>query len=71
MAHEVQTPFGFRLPEQPGIHEVWFQLYQAGRLIQVAALKIEVQAAPDIPAAGELDETSRTPGTEGEDATDA
>ncbi|WP_343998130.1 hypothetical protein [Streptomyces thermocarboxydovorans] len=71
VAHEVQTPFGFRLPGQPGIHEVWFQLYQAGRLIQVAALKIEVQAAPDIPAAGEPDETPRTSGTEGEDATDA
>ncbi|MBK3520185.1 hypothetical protein [Streptomyces eurythermus] len=62
VAHEVQTPFGFRLPEQPGTHEVWFQLYQAGRLIQVTALRIEAEAAPEPPAASE------TSGTRGKDA---
>ncbi|MEV8595065.1 hypothetical protein [Streptomyces sp. NPDC052012] len=58
VAHEVQTPFGFRLPDQPGTHEVWFQLYQAGRLIQVAALKIEAEAPR---------ETPQTPQAPGED----
>ncbi|MGC2998444.1 hypothetical protein ACPF8X_08685 [Streptomyces sp. G35A] len=50
---EVQTTFGFQLPAQPGTHEVWFQLYQAGRLIQVAALKLEATAAPDAAGPGE------------------
>ncbi|MFI9819760.1 hypothetical protein ACIHFC_04675 [Streptomyces sp. NPDC052013] len=58
VAHEVQTPFGFRLPDRPGTHEVWFQLYQAGRLIQVAALKIEAEAPR---------ETPQTPQAPGED----
>ncbi|GGP79683.1 hypothetical protein FHS33_006062 [Streptomyces calvus] len=39
-----RSVFLFDVPARPGIHEVWFQLYQAGRLIQVAALKIEAEA---------------------------
>ncbi|MYS32252.1 hypothetical protein GTW38_36160, partial [Streptomyces sp. SID7804] len=39
-----RSVFLFDVPARPGIHEVWFQLYQAGRLIQVAALKIEAKA---------------------------
>jgi hypothetical protein len=42
--NEQQTAFEFRLPEEEGGHEVWFQLYQAGHLVQVVALKVEVQA---------------------------
>ncbi|MEV5320557.1 hypothetical protein AB0K92_23385 [Streptomyces sp. NPDC052687] len=42
--NEQQTAFEFRLPEEEGSHEVWFQLYQAGHLVQVVALKVEVQA---------------------------
>lgn len=42
--NEQQTVFEFRLPEEEGGHEVWFQLYQAGHLVQVVALKVEVQA---------------------------
>ncbi|MEU0198954.1 MULTISPECIES: hypothetical protein [unclassified Streptomyces] len=41
---ERQTAFEFRLPEEEGGHEVWFQLYQAGHLVQVVALKVEVRA---------------------------
>ncbi|KDN78302.1 hypothetical protein DF19_39940 [Streptomyces olindensis] len=42
--NEQQTAFEFRLPEEEGGHEVWFQLYQAGHLVQVVALKVEVRA---------------------------
>ncbi|MFV0131793.1 hypothetical protein ACLGIH_00640 [Streptomyces sp. HMX87] len=42
--NERQTTFEFRLPEKEGGHEVWIQLYQAGHLVQVVALKVEVQA---------------------------
>ncbi|GGX15592.1 hypothetical protein [Streptomyces lomondensis] len=42
--NERQTAFEFRLPEEEGGHEVWFQLYQAGHLVQVVALKVEVRA---------------------------
>ncbi|MEY9487056.1 hypothetical protein RKD26_002850 [Streptomyces calvus] len=42
-----RSVFLFDVPARPGIHEVWFQLYQAGRLIQVAALKIEAEAETD------------------------
>lgn len=38
------TPFRFKLPEDEGKHEVWFQLYQAGRLIQVISVVVEVEA---------------------------
>ncbi|AXE87040.1 hypothetical protein [Streptomyces sp. Go-475] len=41
--NERQTAFEFRLPEEEGGHEVWFQLYQAGHLVQVVALKVEVR----------------------------
>jgi len=46
---EKQTTFGFQVPEKEGSHEVWFQLYQAGHLVQVVALKIEAEAAPSTP----------------------
>jgi hypothetical protein len=38
--------FGFRMPDRAGRHEVWFQLYQAGRLIQVVAITVETTATP-------------------------
>ncbi|NEC90439.1 hypothetical protein [Streptomyces sp. SID12501] len=38
---EQQTVFTFQMPEEAGSHEVWLQLYQAGHLVQVVALKIE------------------------------
>ncbi|MEU9161995.1 hypothetical protein AB0D29_17195 [Streptomyces sp. NPDC048424] len=48
---EAQTVFRFPLPEEEGLHEVWFQLYQSGRLVQVIAVSIAVRAAgtPDNP----------------------
>ncbi|GAA2433423.1 hypothetical protein [Streptomyces glaucus] len=42
--NEQQTAFEFQLPEEEGGHEVWFQLYQAGHLVQVVALKVEARA---------------------------
>ncbi len=42
---EAQTVFRIPLPEEEGLHEVWFQLYQAGRLVQVIAVSIAVRAA--------------------------
>ncbi|MFD7258374.1 hypothetical protein [Streptomyces sp. NPDC059874] len=49
---EAQTVFRFPLPEEEGLHEVWFQLYQSGRLVQVIAVSIAVRASgtPDSPA---------------------
>lgn len=44
--HKQQTAFGFQVPEQ-GNHEIWMQLYQAGHLVQVVALKIEATGATD------------------------
>ncbi|WP_155060052.1 hypothetical protein [Streptomyces blattellae] len=41
---EQRTSFAFRLPEEDSSHEVWIQLYQAGHLVQVVALKIEAAA---------------------------
>jgi hypothetical protein len=46
VTREQQTTFGFRLPERVGQHEVWFQLYQGGRLLQVVAITIEVLVDP-------------------------
>ncbi|MFM9700075.1 hypothetical protein [Streptomyces europaeiscabiei] len=42
---EAQTVFRFQLPDEEGLHEVWFQLYQSGRLLQVIAVSIAVRAA--------------------------
>lgn len=42
---EAQTVFRFQLPDAEGLHEVWFQLYQSGRLLQVIAVSIAVRAA--------------------------
>lgn len=42
---EQQTVFAFQLPQEEGSHEVWLQLYQAGHLVQVVALKIEATRA--------------------------
>ncbi|MCZ0991813.1 hypothetical protein [Streptomyces diastatochromogenes] len=44
---EKQTTFRFQTSEEEGSHEVWFQLYQAGHLVQVVALKIKAEAAPN------------------------
>ncbi|MEU5643026.1 hypothetical protein [Streptomyces milbemycinicus] len=44
--HKQQTAFGFQVPEE-GNHEIWLQLYQAGHLVQVVALKIEAAGATD------------------------
>ncbi|WP_331741649.1 hypothetical protein [Streptomyces sp. NBC_01006] len=41
-----QKSFGFRLPQQESRHEVWFQLYQSGRLIQVVAVTIVASIDP-------------------------
>ncbi|QKW08650.1 hypothetical protein HUT18_22000 [Streptomyces sp. NA04227] len=49
---EVQSAFGLRMPEEEGSHEVWIQLYQAGHLVQVVALKIEAEQATSGPAPG-------------------
>ncbi|MFE2560350.1 hypothetical protein ACFXGT_30890 [Streptomyces sp. NPDC059352] len=42
---EAQTVFRFQMPDEEGSHEVWFQLYQSGRLIQVIAVSIAVRTA--------------------------
>ncbi|AVZ71058.1 hypothetical protein SLUN_01115 [Streptomyces lunaelactis] len=42
---EAQTVFRFQMPDEEGRHEVWFQLYQSGRLLQVIAVSIAVRAA--------------------------
>ncbi|MFE1444629.1 DUF3488 domain-containing protein [Streptomyces sp. NPDC058739] len=42
---EAQTVFRFQMPDEEGLHEVWFQLYQSGRLLQVIAVSIAVRAA--------------------------
>lgn len=44
VAGEVQTSFGFQLPNGDSRHEVWLQLYQGGRLVQVTALIIEARS---------------------------
>jgi hypothetical protein len=41
---EAQTVFRFQMPDKEGCHEVWFQLYQSGRLLQVIAVSIAVKA---------------------------
>lgn len=38
-----QRSFAFQLPEQEGRHEVWLQLYQAGRLVQALALTVHAR----------------------------
>jgi hypothetical protein len=40
---DAQASFGFKLPDHAGRHELWFQLYQAGRLLQVIAVAVEVR----------------------------
>jgi hypothetical protein len=40
------TNFRFKLPDGQGQHELWFQLYQAGRLIQAIAISVEVRPGP-------------------------
>lgn len=35
--------FGFKLPDRDSKHELWFQLYQSGRLIQAIAISVEVR----------------------------
>jgi hypothetical protein len=39
-----ETVFVFAMPERPGRHEIWFQLYQGGRLIQAVTVNIEATA---------------------------
>ncbi|MGK5533140.1 hypothetical protein [Streptomyces sp. URMC 129] len=46
-----RTTFRFRLPAEEGRHEVWFQLYQGGRLIQVVALTV-VATTGEVTGAG-------------------
>jgi hypothetical protein len=38
-----EAPFTFQMPDHAGRHEIWFQLYQAGRLIQAVSIHIQVQ----------------------------
>jgi hypothetical protein len=45
-----ETSFAFRLPAEESQHEVWFQLYQAGRLIQVVAVRIDAKSSPEVTA---------------------
>jgi hypothetical protein len=45
---KVETTFAFRLPAEEGQHEAWFQLYQAGRLIQVVAVRIDAKSSPAV-----------------------
>ena len=40
---EAQAAFTVKLPDEAGTHEVWFQLYQAGRLVQVTAVRVEAR----------------------------
>ncbi|MGQ5649923.1 hypothetical protein ACUJ8H_07640 [Streptomyces sp. EKR5.2] len=44
--HREQTVFSLTVPEE-GNHEIWIQLYQAGHLVQVVALKVEATRATD------------------------
>jgi hypothetical protein len=50
VANEAQTSFAFQLPSEEGQHEAWFQLYQAGRLIQVVAVRIDTKTSPAVTA---------------------
>jgi hypothetical protein len=43
VTERASTPFRFKLPDRDGQHELWFQLYQAGRLIQALAISVEVR----------------------------
>jgi hypothetical protein len=43
VAERASVPFRFKLPGRHGPHELWFQLYQAGRLIQAVAVLVEVR----------------------------
>lgn len=47
---KAESSFAFQLPTQEGQHEAWFQLYQAGRLIQVVAVRIDTTTAPAVTA---------------------
>jgi hypothetical protein len=42
VADQASIPFRFKLPNSRGQHELWFQLYQAGRLVQAVAVSVEV-----------------------------
>lgn len=46
VTEQEQVTFGFQLPAEEGRHEVWFQLYQSGRLVQVTAIGVEAVAGP-------------------------
>jgi hypothetical protein len=37
-----QADFQLQMPESPGTHEIWFQLFQGGRVVQVLTVAIEV-----------------------------
>ncbi|MEV4348530.1 hypothetical protein AB0J83_29085 [Actinoplanes sp. NPDC049596] len=43
-AAAAETMFAFAMPATPGRHEIWFQLYQGGRLIQAVAVTVEAEA---------------------------
>ncbi|MBU2662692.1 hypothetical protein KOI35_04155 [Actinoplanes bogorensis] len=40
-----EAVFVFAVPERPGTHQIWFQLYQGGRLIQAVAVDVEAEPA--------------------------
>lgn len=43
VASKAAASFRFKLPEQDSLHELWFQLYQSGRLIQAIAISVEIR----------------------------
>ena len=47
---KAESSFAFQLPAHEGQHEAWFQLYQAGRLIQVVAVRIDATVTPAVTA---------------------
>ncbi|GAA2633001.1 hypothetical protein [Paractinoplanes durhamensis] len=41
-----ETVFAFQIPDEAGRHEIWFQLYQAGRLVQAVVVHVRAVLAP-------------------------
>lgn len=41
-----ETIFSFRMPDKAGRHEIWFQLYQAGRLVQAVTVHVQARQEP-------------------------
>ena len=43
VAREAASVFSFAVPDRPERHQIWFQLYQGGRLIQAIAVDVEAE----------------------------